>query len=50
MAPMCQQYVERCEKLGREADEALLGPIAAVRVEPGGDRVWIERLSAGTGW
>jgi hypothetical protein len=37
MAPMCQQYVERCEKLGREADEALLGPIAAV-LQPG--RAW----------
>jgi tetratricopeptide (TPR) repeat protein len=27
---MCKRYVECCEKLGREPDEALLGPIAAV--------------------
>ena len=28
MVPMCQQYLERCEKLGRESDAELLGPIA----------------------
>jgi tetratricopeptide (TPR) repeat protein len=28
MVPMCQQYIERCEKLGREPDAELLGPIA----------------------
>ena len=27
MVPMCQQYIARSEKLGREPDEALLGPI-----------------------
>jgi tetratricopeptide (TPR) repeat protein len=30
MVPMCQQYVERCEKLGREPDGELLGPIFEV--------------------
>ena len=30
---MCRQYVERCGKLGREPDEALLGPIATVMQE-----------------
>jgi tetratricopeptide (TPR) repeat protein len=30
MVPMCQQYVERCEKLGREPDGELLGPIVEV--------------------
>ncbi len=30
MAPMCQQYVERCQKLGVEPDAALLGPIVEV--------------------
>ncbi len=30
MVPMCQQYIERCEKLGREPDAELLGPIAEV--------------------
>ena len=28
MVPMCRQYIERCEKLGREPDAELLGPIA----------------------
>jgi len=28
MAPMCDQYLERCAKLGREPDEELLAPIA----------------------
>ena len=27
---MCRQYIERCEKLGREPDAGLLGPIAEV--------------------
>jgi tetratricopeptide (TPR) repeat protein len=26
--PMCRQYIERCEKLGREADAEILAPIA----------------------
>ncbi len=30
MGPMCQQYVELCQKLGVEPDAALLGPIEAV--------------------
>ncbi len=31
--PMRQRYVARCERLGREPDQALLGPIAAVLQE-----------------
>jgi hypothetical protein len=27
---MYQQYIERCEKLGREPDSELLGPIVEV--------------------
>jgi hypothetical protein len=27
---ICKRYVERCEKLAREPDEALLAPIAAL--------------------
>jgi hypothetical protein len=27
MLPMCQQYFERCERLGREPDGELLAPI-----------------------
>ena len=30
IVPICQQYVARSEKLGREPDKALLAPIAAV--------------------
>jgi tetratricopeptide (TPR) repeat protein len=30
MLPMCRQYIERCEKLGREPDGELLGPIVEV--------------------
>jgi len=38
MRPMCGQYVERCEKLGREPDWELLAPIAVAlqRLEEGG--------------
>ena len=36
---MCQQYVERCQKLGVEPDAALLGPIDEV----------FERLQAESG-
>jgi tetratricopeptide (TPR) repeat protein len=27
MAPMCQQYIERCERLGQSPDGELLGPV-----------------------
>ena len=30
MLPMYQQYIERCEKVGREPDEKLLAPIMDV--------------------
>ena len=30
MVPMRQQYLERCEKLGREPDQELLAPITEV--------------------
>ena len=33
MVPMRRQYIERCEKLGREPDAELLAPIAAVLQE-----------------
>ena len=35
MAPMCRQYIERCEKLGREPDAELLGPIVEVLQQMG---------------
>jgi len=28
--PMAQEYIDRCEKLGPEPDEALLAPIMAL--------------------
>jgi hypothetical protein len=30
MAPMCRQYVERCQHLGQAPDMELLGPIVAI--------------------
>jgi tetratricopeptide (TPR) repeat protein len=30
MGPICQQYVQRCKKVGREPDVELLAPIAGV--------------------
>ena len=35
---MCQQYIERCEKLGREPDAELLGPIAEALQQMGKER------------
>ncbi len=39
MVPMCQLYIGRCEKLGREPDMELLGPIVEV----------LQRLQEGSG-
>jgi hypothetical protein len=38
MVPMCRQYIERSEKLGREPDAGLLAPIAEALQQMGAER------------
>jgi hypothetical protein len=38
MAPMCRQYIERSEKLGRKPDAGLLAPIAEALQQMGAER------------